>query len=62
MNEHVKPPFGLPYAQAGIDEQGYHVVCPICGQKFYGEPGDEDGVTKSAILAYGEHFEEESAK
>jgi len=28
---------GVPYAPAGVDQQGYHVTCPVagCGQKFY---------------------------
>lgn len=48
---------GVPYGKAAVDDNGYHVICPACGYKFYGQGRSEDQVTKSAGLEYAIHFE-----
>jgi hypothetical protein len=63
------PTIGLPYAEAGVDEDGrYFVICPAtgCGQKFYdqgeldsAEAGAEDRATKGAARAYANHYDAE---
>jgi hypothetical protein len=57
LTTHVAPRFGLPYAAAAFDDDGYHVVCPVCGWKARAESGrSEDDVTDAAALAYAGHF------
>jgi hypothetical protein len=49
---------GLPYAPAGVDENGaYFVTCPEpgCGSKFFGIEGDD--LPKDAQRKYGLHYE-----
>lgn len=53
---------GLPYAMAMVDEVGYAVVCPRCGQVCraegtIGEATYEDDATKGAARAYALHYE-----
>jgi hypothetical protein len=51
---------GLPYAEAGVEEDGrYYVTCPVCLWKFYPAPGSvtEDEITKSPVRAYGLHYQ-----
>jgi hypothetical protein len=51
---------GLPYAPAGFDDEGYYVRCPVCDLRCRPtDLSDEDGVTKSAGLAYAKHFDAE---
>lgn len=54
---------GLPYAAAIVDEIGYAVVCPVCGEVCraegsLGEATAEDDATKGAARAYALHFEQ----
>jgi|SRR5262252_1088581 hypothetical protein len=68
-------PLGLPYAEAGVDVNGYYLTCPRCKRKIRGRdipatvtvlgPADEatveDTETKAAGAAYATHFEAEHA-
>lgn len=47
----TKPSIGIPYARAIVDEKGYGVVCPICGEVFRSQN------TKTASRKYGGHFD-----
>lgn len=49
-NRHVPPDFGLPYAQAGVEDGKATATCPVCDQVFTGSS------SKDAVRAYGEHF------
>jgi|SRR5215831_12430677 len=71
---HYAAEVGIPYAEAGTDRHGYHLVCPECGARCRPEPsaieslspGDratyEDAVTKGASYAYSVHHEREHGK
>lgn len=49
---------GLPYAEAGFDDGGYHVTCPACGEKFYAVSSQtEDEATKDPVALYGVHYQ-----
>jgi hypothetical protein len=48
---------GLPYAAAGFDDHGYHVICPACGEKFHAvNTRTEDEATKDPTALYGVHY------
>jgi hypothetical protein len=52
---------GIPYARALVDEQGYGVRCPFCGQVFRGldesQESAEDALSKGANQRYAEHYQ-----
>lgn len=54
------PPLGIPYGPNGLDEHGYYVRCPVCDHRCRAsDMTDEDTITKSAALAYAEHYTRE---
>lgn len=56
---------GIPYGPAVVDDHGYGVQCPECGQVFRGRllshETDEDQSTKGASYAYALHYERDHA-
>lgn len=49
MTTTPRPLIGIPYARADVDDKGYFVTCPECGETFYGTP-------KGSTKKYGVHY------
>lgn len=49
MTTTPQPTFGIPYARADVDDKGYFVTCPECGDTVY-------GTTKGSVKKYGVHY------
>jgi hypothetical protein len=55
---------GLPYAEAGVDADGYYLTCPACKAQCRPPAADvfrpgvvEDHQTKAAAAVYAAHYE-----
>lgn len=68
MTTHVLPAFGVPYAEAGVTDDGKATAtCPVCGLVFTErdcppEPNLDGEPHKQAGHAYAIHFTEAAAQ